>query len=88
MKPRKPERPCPDVAMFIGDWSNSERGERLSVVNSASDESFGEVPKASRFDLDRGVAAGEADAAQWNRDASTRVRENHEKSSRAAGKTS
>jgi hypothetical protein len=59
MKPRKPERPCPDVAMFIGDWSNSERGERLPVVNSASDESFGEVPKASRFDLDRGGAAGE-----------------------------
>ena len=51
MKSRKPERPRPDVAMFIGDWSNSERGERLPVVNSVSDESFGDVPTASRFDL-------------------------------------
>ena len=60
MKMRKPERPCSDVAVFIGDWSNGERGGRLSVVNPASGDTIGEVPKASRFDLDRAVVAAEA----------------------------
>jgi acyl-CoA reductase-like NAD-dependent aldehyde dehydrogenase len=84
MKTRKPGRPYPDVAVFIGDGSNSERGERLPVVNSASDETIGEVPKTSRFGLDRAVASGEARFAQWNK-MPPLGRENPE-ISRAAGK--
>ena len=67
MKTRKPGWPYPDVAIFIGDGSNTERGERLPVINSVSDETIGEVLKASKFDLDRAVAAGEAGFAQWNK---------------------
>ena len=86
MKTRKPGWPYPDVAIFIGDGSNTERGERLPVINSVSDETIGEVPKASRFDLDRAVAAGEAGFAQWNKVTPLGREKILKKSSHAAGK--
>ena len=86
MKTRKPGWPYPDVAIFIGDGSNTERGDRLPVINSVSDETIGEVLKASRFDLDRAVAAGEAGFAQWNKVTPLGREKILKKSSHAAGK--
>jgi acyl-CoA reductase-like NAD-dependent aldehyde dehydrogenase len=67
MKTRKPGWPIPTSPSSLATGANTERGERLPVINSVFDETIGEVPKASRSDLDRAVAAGEAGFAQWNK---------------------
>ncbi len=53
--------------MFIGGWSKGEGGERLPVVNPASCETIGELPKASKSDFDSAVSCGEAGFAQWKK---------------------
>jgi succinate-semialdehyde dehydrogenase / glutarate-semialdehyde dehydrogenase len=57
----------PNICMFVGDWTKGERGETLPVLNPASGEVIGEVPKASKDDLDRAIAAAKAGFAIWRK---------------------
>lgn len=62
---RQSEKLFTEIAMFIGDWTKGQGGERLPVINPASGEIIGELPTASQSDLDRAFVCGEAGFAQW-----------------------
>src|SRR6185437_7502397 len=55
----------PDVSIFIGGWRKAEGGATLPVVNPASGEIIGELPRASSDDLARAVAVAEAGFSKW-----------------------
>ena len=53
--------------MFInGDWADAASGETTEVVNPATEEVIGEVPKGDAADVDRAVAAARAAFETWS----------------------
>jgi len=58
----------PDVRLFIdGAWCESADGRHEPVVNPATGTTIGNVPFASRADLDRALAAAERGFATWRK---------------------
>jgi len=58
----------PDLKLLIGgEWTTAEGGETLPVVNPATGEQIGQVPKASRGDLERAAMAAQAGFETWRR---------------------
>lgn len=58
----------PDLNLFIdGQWRKAERS--IEVVNPASEEELGQLPCASRADLEDALAAAERGLAVWSRTA-------------------
>src|SRR5216683_6257523 len=56
----------PDVSLFIdGSWSKGSDGKAQDVLNPATGEAIGQVPHASRADLDRALAAAEKGFQAW-----------------------
>ncbi|MBI2973154.1 MAG: aldehyde dehydrogenase family protein, partial [Armatimonadetes bacterium] len=53
--------------MFVGgEWVDSVTGEREEVLNPASAEVIAQVPRSSKEDVDRVVAAAKAAFASWS----------------------
>jgi 1-pyrroline dehydrogenase len=53
--------------MFInGDWSDAISGETTDVVNPATEEVIGAVPRGDESDVDRAVAAARAAFETWS----------------------
>jgi betaine-aldehyde dehydrogenase/aminobutyraldehyde dehydrogenase len=53
--------------MFInGDWSDATSGETTDVLNPATEEIIGAVPKGDESDVDRAVAAARAAFETWS----------------------
>ena len=53
--------------MFIdGDWSDAGSGETTDVVNPATEEVIGAVPRGDQADVDRAVAAARAAFESWS----------------------
>ncbi len=53
--------------MFIdGDWSDASEGETTQVINPATEESIGDVPKGTEADVDRAVAAARRAFDSWS----------------------
>jgi 1-pyrroline dehydrogenase len=53
--------------MFInGDWSDATSGETTDVVNPATEEVIGAVPKGDESDVDRAVAAARTAFEAWS----------------------
>jgi 1-pyrroline dehydrogenase len=53
--------------MFInGDWSDATSGDTTDVVNPATEEIIGAVPKGDESDVDRAVAAARAAFETWS----------------------
>jgi 1-pyrroline dehydrogenase len=53
--------------MFIdGDWADATGGETTSVVNPATEDTIGEVPKGTEADVDKAVAAARAAFEDWS----------------------
>jgi 1-pyrroline dehydrogenase len=53
--------------MFInGDWSDATTGETTDVVNPATEEVIGAVPRGDESDVDRAVAAARAAFETWS----------------------
>ncbi len=53
--------------MFInGDWADAESGETTQVINPATEEVIGEVPKGTVADIDRAVLAARAAFGEWS----------------------
>lgn len=61
------EKSYPEVALFIGGWCQSDGGARLPVVNPASGEAIGELPKASNADLERAITVGKSGFELWKK---------------------
>jgi succinate-semialdehyde dehydrogenase / glutarate-semialdehyde dehydrogenase len=58
----------PDISFFIdGAWAKSAGGRAEPVLNPATGEAIGEVPYASRADLDRALAAASKGFAAWRK---------------------
>lgn len=56
----------PDVQLFIGGtWCAGERGERIDVVNPATEAVIGKVARATPADLDAALEAAEAGFHEW-----------------------
>ncbi|HXW62789.1 MAG TPA: NAD-dependent succinate-semialdehyde dehydrogenase [Candidatus Acidoferrales bacterium] len=55
-----------DLALLIaGEWLSSEGRKTSPVINPATEEVIGQVPHASREDLDRALAAAERGFKTW-----------------------
>jgi 1-pyrroline dehydrogenase len=53
--------------MFIdGDWADAGSGETASVINPATEEEIGQVPRGDAADVDRAVAAARAAFDSWS----------------------
>jgi 1-pyrroline dehydrogenase len=53
--------------MFIdGEWTDAGSGETATVINPATEEGIGEVPKGAASDVDRAVAAARAAFESWS----------------------
>ena len=53
--------------MFInGEWSEASEGETTPVINPATEESIGDVPKGTEADVDRAVAAAREAFNDWS----------------------
>jgi acyl-CoA reductase-like NAD-dependent aldehyde dehydrogenase len=53
--------------MFInGDWADAEDGQTTEILNPATEEVIGEVPKGTVADIDRAVAAARAAFGEWS----------------------
>ncbi|HUN45025.1 MAG TPA: aldehyde dehydrogenase family protein, partial [Stellaceae bacterium] len=56
----------PDVSLYIdGTWSKGSDGKGQDVLNPATGEPIGQVPHASKADLDRALAAAEKGFQAW-----------------------
>ena len=56
----------PDVSLFIdGQWSKGSSGKADKVLNPATGDPIGEVPHASKADLDRALGAAEKAYQAW-----------------------
>jgi len=56
----------PDVSLYIdGSWSKGSDGKGQDVLNPATGEPIGQVPHASKADLDRALAAAEKGFQAW-----------------------
>jgi len=51
--------------MVGGEWVDAVEGETMEVLNPATGETIGEVPKGSRADVDRAVAAAKKAFEEW-----------------------
>jgi len=55
-----------DLALFIGgEWLSAQGRKTSAVVNPATEEVIGQVPHASKADLDRALAAAEEGFKKW-----------------------
>jgi len=53
--------------MFInGDWTDATDGETTPVINPATEENIGDVPKGTEADVDRAVAAAREAFGDWS----------------------
>jgi succinate-semialdehyde dehydrogenase / glutarate-semialdehyde dehydrogenase len=58
----------PQVQLLIdGVWRRGARGLTLPVLDPATDETLGEIPRATREDLDDALAAAERGFAVWRK---------------------
>jgi 1-pyrroline dehydrogenase len=58
---------APRRQMFIdGDWADAMSGETAVVINPATEEEIGQVPKGDASDVDRAVAAARAAFDTWS----------------------
>lgn len=56
----------PELRLFIaGEWRSAGVRDRLPVMNPATDEVLGELPVATRADLDDALAAAAAGFREW-----------------------
>ncbi|MGA8297102.1 MAG: aldehyde dehydrogenase family protein [Acidimicrobiales bacterium] len=54
--------------MFVdGDWTDSESGERFEATSPSSGDTIGSLPKGSRADAGRAIAAANRAWEQWGR---------------------
>ena len=59
----------PQVQFLIdGVWRRGARGLSLPVLDPATDETLGEIPRATREDLDAALAAAEREFARLAQD--------------------
>lgn len=55
-----------DVLMFIdGAWAPASNGETMDVINPATDQVIGTIPRATQADLDRTLAAARKGFEVW-----------------------
>lgn len=53
--------------MFInGEWADSSTGETTDVINPATEEVIGQIPKGNEADVDKAVAAAKAAFEDWS----------------------
>ncbi|HUK58102.1 MAG TPA: NAD-dependent succinate-semialdehyde dehydrogenase [Stellaceae bacterium] len=58
----------PEILLHIdGEWTKGAGGKSEPVLNPATGEPIGQVPHASRADLDRALAAAAKGFAQWRK---------------------
>lgn len=56
----------PELALYIdGEWLAASDRETITVLNPATGESLGQVPVATRADIDRALAAAEKSFRSW-----------------------
>jgi len=55
-----------DLTLFLGgEWVSAEGRKTSPVINPATEETIGQVPHASKADLDRALAAAQAGFKTW-----------------------
>lgn len=63
-----PDVAYPKLSLHIaGTWRQSASGETLPVINPATGETIGDLPKAAIADLDEALAAAERGFAAWRK---------------------
>ncbi|MCK6554164.1 NAD-dependent succinate-semialdehyde dehydrogenase [Candidatus Binatia bacterium] len=57
--------PAPSLLFIAGQWCDAADGARIPIVNPATEEIVGYVPRATATDLDRALAAADAAWRHW-----------------------
>ncbi|MGH3443121.1 MAG: aldehyde dehydrogenase family protein [Nitriliruptorales bacterium] len=57
----------PTKMLIGGDWTDAASGEEIAVIDPATEEVIGSVPRGDREDVDRAVAAASEAFASWRR---------------------